>query len=688
MTFLATPSTSTTVDANKPPGRLKVVLLSLPPRTQAVLDFFIANTGRSSFIASHADQADAAVFDHDHPDSRNHWLQYHARHGKPGIMLSIHPQEMADTVAVAKPITPAALLTAAAQVHAGWMQRPAAAYAAPVSRPAPLSASYPAPTRPAAPAQAAPAIVHAFAAAGRAMAAPVSAPVAAPVAVPAAAPVAAVAPMPVPAAQLPGAPLASVPVASTSSAVPVSTTIELTATSARAPVQAPVETVDASAAEPVRAPAITLPAADVTPAVTAATPAARTVATAGSTSTPASISRSDLANASRSRTATAGDRQQSASAAAATRAATDGGMGGRVGGFLRKLFSGDAPAAPAQARRTTPGGHATPVASAAAVASGHTATTGHETTLAAIVTAAQEEAEAAAKPVVVPAATVAAATHARPSTAAHPPHPASPAAAPSASHDGAHGKAGAQHGRKAAAAPVATAAVFPDEAMLCGNREELPSARWSSDAGLRYELADHLVGALREAWQVGSKWRVPTHFELQQGRVVVDTAQCRVHFDFDTSLLAGLWTQPLARRPKTRTLSRQENREFEALLAQPGSLLRMDQLLWRAGMITSAGRLPNGVDVTRTIYLKHWPNFTRIERFPQAVRVAALWATRGASIIETAKLVGLPQRQVIAFYNGMAALDLVTEDGSHIRRSQRKGQNRGLLTRLLGWLQH
>jgi hypothetical protein len=50
--------------------------------------------------------------------------------------------------------------------------------------------------------------------------------------------------------------------------------------------------------------------------------------------------------------------------------------------------------------------------------------------------------------------------------------------------------------------------------------------------------------------------------------------------------------------------------------------------------------------------------------------------------------VNLPQRQVIAFYNGMLALDLITEDGGHIRRAQRKNQNRGLLTRLLGWLQH
>jgi hypothetical protein len=354
--------------------------------------------------------------------------------------------------------------------------------------------------------------------------------------------------------------------------------------------------------------------------------------------------------------------------------AVGGGLGSKVGGFLRKFFVGGASPAPTDAASTR---YTLPDTSAAvsppAAAAGPRTIDPKDATLAAIVTAAQEEVQAASRPAT--AAPVAQAT------------PPSPAAAASGSSDAGAAKAATQP-RKNAVSPGGAVAVFPDEALLCGNREEMPATRWSSEAGLRYELADHLVGALREAWQVGSKWRVPTHFELPQGRVVVDTAQGRVYFSFDTSKLSAMWSEPLARRPKTRTLNRQENREFEALLAQPGSMLRMDQLLWRGGMLTSAGRLPSGVDVTRTIYLKHWPNFTRIDRFPQAVRVAALWATRGASIIETAKLVGVPQRQVIAFYNGMAALDLVTEDGSHIRRSQRKGQNRGLLTRLLGWLQH
>jgi hypothetical protein len=94
------------------------------------------------------------------------------------------------------------------------------------------------------------------------------------------------------------------------------------------------------------------------------------------------------------------------------------------------------------------------------------------------------------------------------------------------------------------------------------------------------------------------------------------------------------------------------------------------------------------MDLKRPVYLKHWPNLTRVQRTPNAMRVAALWATRGAGLVETAELLKIPQRHVFAFYSAALAADLVTEDGSSVKRAQRRGaRNRGLLTRLLGWLQ-
>ena len=111
------------MDSTKSQNRLKVALLSLPPRTQAVLEFFFTSTGRTSFAPSSENAADVAVFDVDTVESMQRWNEFHARTSKPGIALSVTPHQIDGAVWVQKPVTPAALLAAAASLNAGKWYR-------------------------------------------------------------------------------------------------------------------------------------------------------------------------------------------------------------------------------------------------------------------------------------------------------------------------------------------------------------------------------------------------------------------------------------------------------------------------------------------------------------------------------------------------------------------------------------
>lgn len=117
------------MEASKLQTRLKVALLSLPPRTQAVLDFFFSSSGRSSFAPSGEEVADVAIFDFDTLESRLHWEAFRARSGRPGIALSTQPQQVEGAVWVHKPVTPASLLAAAADLRAGRLGAPVQAQA-------------------------------------------------------------------------------------------------------------------------------------------------------------------------------------------------------------------------------------------------------------------------------------------------------------------------------------------------------------------------------------------------------------------------------------------------------------------------------------------------------------------------------------------------------------------------------
>ena len=543
------------MEATKLQTRLKVVLLSLPPRTQAVLDFFFSSTGRSSFAPSTEDTADVAIFDFDTLESRQHWEAWHGLRGGPGIALSTQSQEVASAIWVQKPVTPAALLAAAAELR---MRRRSGQPV--VSAPTAASPAEPAP---------------------------------------------AVAPV------VDAVPPAPVPVPSTVIAEP-STWIE-----SPAPASTPVQ-------------------------VAAARPAAVRRSPAPAPASP-----------------------------------------GGLGGFIRRLFGKPAPApvpAPvvaavpvaAPARAAAPAPAVVPVAAPMPIPPMPVVAAPVPVPAPAPAPVATVKPKAVAvKPVLAPVPP--APPPATPAPVLRPPAPA-PAAVVPPDHD-AHG-----HRRVRPEEQV-------DEARYCGTRADVADAAQLVDSSTRYDPAQHLVGVLKDAYLVSCKWQVPTHLDSPAGRITVDGTTNLIYCEFTAAQLAGLVNAPLDKRPKTRAFSRQEFADLQGTLEQKALVQRLDHVLWQTALETSAGRLPVGVDPVAPVYLKQWPNLTRLHRTPHALRIAALWTTKGAGLLETAQTLKIAQRHVFAFYNAALALDLITEDGAQVRRAQRKTKNnRGLLTRLFGWL--
>lgn len=559
------------MEASKLQTRLKVALLSLPPRTQAVLDFFFSSSGRSSFAPSGEEVADVAIFDFDTLESRLHWEAFRARSGRPGIALSTQPQQVEGAVWVHKPVTPAALLAAAADLRAGRLGAPVAAPDA----------------------------------------------VEAPAAVPAAAQ----------------------PVVDTG---PASQWQEVTPAPEPAPEPVPVAA-PAPASPPAPEPAPVAAAPVVAPAPAPAPAPARP---------------------------------------------------GGFGGLLRRLFGRDtAPApAPVSARPSAPAPAPAPVRPAASAPAP-----------APVPVAAPAPAPVVAAPVAEPVLEAAVAAPAvRPAVAPQPAASRAPEVAPvrkdlpkDTPNEAPRTAAPAE------AVPALASAAFDaqglrrcrpeelvDEARYCGARADMDAAALAADASLRFDPAQHLVGVLKDAFQVSGKWQVPAHLESAAGRITVDGTTNLIYCEFSAERFAELVRAPVDKRPKTRAFSRQEFADLQDTLTRTALVRRLDQVLWQAALETSAGRLPVGVDPAATVYLKSWPNLTRLHRTPHALRIAALWATRGASLLETAQSLKIAQRHVFAFYNAALALDLITDDGGQIRRSQRgkAKDNRGLLTRLFGWL--
>jgi hypothetical protein len=78
--------------------------------------------------------------------------------------------------------------------------------------------------------------------------------------------------------------------------------------------------------------------------------------------------------------------------------------------------------------------------------------------------------------------------------------------------------------------------------------------------------------------------------------------------------------------------------------------LELEAFLWKLALYTYAGYLPNGIDVNKPVYLKYWPNLTRLEPTPDAMRIASLLCRQPVALAFIVRILNIPQRHVFNFY--------------------------------------
>tara|TARA_R110000868_G_scaffold94448_9_gene260614 strand:+ start:33882 stop:34517 length:636 start_codon:yes stop_codon:yes gene_type:complete len=117
----------------------------------------------------------------------------------------------------------------------------------------------------------------------------------------------------------------------------------------------------------------------------------------------------------------------------------------------------------------------------------------------------------------------------------------------------------------------------------------------------------------------------------------------------------------------------------------------VDELLWQAGCRLSRGRLLTGCSSHDIAFLVQWPNFTRVHRSPNALRIAALWSGRPVALDVTARLLNIPLTEVYQFYSAARLagyVETLSRPGTNSITSTAAGQlaNDGVLKRLVGRL--
>lgn len=117
----------------------------------------------------------------------------------------------------------------------------------------------------------------------------------------------------------------------------------------------------------------------------------------------------------------------------------------------------------------------------------------------------------------------------------------------------------------------------------------------------------------------------------------------------------------------------------------------MDAFLWKLACWTSKGRYPHLIDYSQPVYLKSWPNFTRLLITPHALRIAALLIQGPRTLTNVARVLDIKPQYVFVFASAAYALGLMGQakreaDNLVQQPEVKSGKGQGLLSRIMNKL--
>lgn len=209
-------------------------------------------------------------------------------------------------------------------------------------------------------------------------------------------------------------------------------------------------------------------------------------------------------------------------------------------------------------------------------------------------------------------------------------------------------------------AGVAALSLEHDVTTLVGEAADVDPAEAQATETLFFKPDAYLCGHLLSAIDLANEQGAPIAVMTDSGSIVVCTDKNVAIAGMSETTLRWLAS---VRLPASSVTLRVDPEgcpgEPENMELRRGS----NALLWMTMLWAARGRVPEGTSLNTPVRLTGWPNMTRLLLFPHCLRISALWAEKPVSLLETARLLGIPQRFVFSFYSAAYALGLVETVG-------------------------
>jgi hypothetical protein len=200
---------------------------------------------------------------------------------------------------------------------------------------------------------------------------------------------------------------------------------------------------------------------------------------------------------------------------------------------------------------------------------------------------------------------------------------------------------------------------------------------------------DYIQFAINTSHEKGENLQLHTGWR----QVVLFPQSRKIWLDADDKLLRAFANVKVDRLTGQKMQLSPFKANLSTLNEEPEKFHNLDAFLWKVACWTSKGRYPDAINLEHPVYLKNWPNFTRLLITPHAMRIAALLVQEPKTVEEIIKALNIKPQYVFVFISAAYALGLVGQarreadelvQASVIVPSKKKGLLGRIISKLRG----
>jgi len=210
-------------------------------------------------------------------------------------------------------------------------------------------------------------------------------------------------------------------------------------------------------------------------------------------------------------------------------------------------------------------------------------------------------------------------------------------------------------------------------------------------ANAAYNPKDYFQGYVQSALKVAEAKNQVMRLNSGWKPLIIIPHNHEIWLDADDKLLRAFASLPMNKISGLKMTLTRVGSNLKSIQEDLEKIHNQDVFLWKLAVWTSKGRYPSALDINRAVFLKNWPNFTRLVVTPHALRISALLIGGSRTLPDIIDVLKIKPQYVFVFISAAYALGLVGQaerkaDEMFQAPAIKKSEQQGLLSRILGKL--